>query len=237
MQQIKLSHFVDQLFIACGYLYFFFFAQDYSYDQSEEWPPVGRIITRNIRKLYNDRTKVLKDRFPILKWAPTYKLDYLFHDFIAGFTVGLTAIPQGIAYAIVAGLPPQYGLYSGFIGSFVYLIFGSSKDITIGELSTLHITELDILIIVSIYATGPTAILALLIQRYVAENLEFAILLAFINGALIFLFGILNLGCLVQFISVPVSSTRSQSHKVIVFDNNCGNIYFRSQLVSQQRQQ
>lgn len=169
---------------------FFVLSQDYSYDHSEEWPPVGRIITRNIRKLYDDRTKVLKDRLPILKWAPTYKLSYLFHDFVAGFTVGLTAIPQGIAYAIVAGLPAEYGLYSGFIGSFVYLIFGSTKDITI----------------------GPTAILALLIQRYVAENLEFAILLAFINGALIFLFGILNLGCLVQFISVPVSSRQSQSH-------------------------
>lgn len=116
----------------------FFCFQDYSYDHSEKWPPVGRIITRNIRKLYDDRTKVLKDRLPILKWAPTYKLGYLFHDFIAGFTVGLTAIPQGIAYAIVAGLPPQYGLYSGFIGCFVYLIFGSSKDVTIGELNVYY---------------------------------------------------------------------------------------------------
>ena len=47
-------------------------------------------------------------------------------------TVGLTVIPQGIAYAIVAGLPPQYGLYSAFMGCFVYCVFGSSKDITIG---------------------------------------------------------------------------------------------------------
>lgn len=117
--------------------------KDYSYDHSEEWPPVGRIITRNIRKLYDNRTKVLKDRLPILKWGPGYKLGYLFHDFIAGFTVGLTAIPQGIAYAIVAGLPAQYGLYSGFIGCFVYLIFGSSKDITIGEWNNItFITEL-----------------------------------------------------------------------------------------------
>lgn len=157
---------------------------------------------------------MLKDRLPILKWAPTYKLGYLLHDFIAGFTVGLTAIPQGIAYAIVAGLPAQYGLYSGFIGCFVYLFFGSSKDITIGELSTFHITALAIIIIISIYSTGPTAILSLLIQRYVSENLEFAVLLAFINGALIFLFGTLNLGCLVQFISVPVSSKQSQPHNL-----------------------
>lgn len=85
--------------------------------------------------MHNDRKQILRNRLPILKWVPTYRLSYLFYDFIAGLTVGLTAIPQGIAYAIVAGLPPQYGLYSGFIGSFVYLIFGSSKDVTIGKYS------------------------------------------------------------------------------------------------------
>ena len=70
-------------------------------------------------------------------------------DAIAGVTVGLTVIPQGelgnpqlivdrlhilagIAYAAVADLPPQYGLYSAFMGCFVYCVFGSSKDITIG---------------------------------------------------------------------------------------------------------
>ncbi|XP_055314560.1 sodium-independent sulfate anion transporter-like, partial [Sitodiplosis mosellana] len=154
---------------------------DYSYDYSEQWPPLCSILNRNVRRMYNDRKQILVNRLPILKWVPTYRLCYLFYDFIAGLTVGLTAIPQGIAYAIVAGLPPQYGLYSGFIGSFVYLIFGSSKDVTI----------------------GPTAILSLLIQRYVAENPDFATFLTLVNGALIFVFGMLNLGFLVQFISVP----------------------------------
>lgn len=106
---------------------------DYSYDYSEQWPPICSILNRNVRRIYNDRKQILMNRLPILKWVPTYRLSYLFYDFIAGLTVGLTAIPQGIAYAIVAGLPPQYGLYSGFIGSFVYLVFGSSKDVTIGK--------------------------------------------------------------------------------------------------------
>lgn len=53
---------------------------------------------------------------------------------------------------------------------------------------------------------GPTAIIALLIQRYVRDNADFAVFIAFINGALIFLFGLLNLGFLVQFISIPVLS-------------------------------
>lgn len=82
--------------------------------------------------MYNNKRQILVNRLPIFKWAPNYKGTYLINDFVAGLTVGLTAIPQGIAYAIVAGLPPQYGLYSGFMGSFVYLVFGSCKDITIG---------------------------------------------------------------------------------------------------------
>lgn len=49
----------------------------------------------------------LQKRFPIAKWLPNYSLGYLVRDFIAGITVGLTAIPQGIAYANVAGLEPQ----------------------------------------------------------------------------------------------------------------------------------
>lgn len=56
------------------------------------------------------------------------------------------------------------------------------------------------------FISGPTAIIALLIQRYVRDNPEFAVFIAFVNGALIFLFGMLNLGFLVQFISIPVLS-------------------------------
>lgn len=152
------------------------------------------------------------NRLPILKWVPTYRLSYLFYDFIAGLTVGLTAIPQGIAYAIVAGLPPQYGLYSGFIGSFVYLVFGSSKDVTIGKYLSVQNTIRKFNVPKNknfcsflLFLIGPTAILSLLIQRYVAKSIDFATFLTLINGALIFVFGMLNLGFLVQFISVPVS--------------------------------
>ena len=54
--------------------------------------------------------KTLKNRVPILKWIPKYSLDMLSKDFIAGVTVGLTAIPQGMAYGSLAGLPLQVTL-------------------------------------------------------------------------------------------------------------------------------
>ena len=113
---------------------------------------------------------------------PEYDLSSAISDLIAGLTVGLTVIPQGIAYAVVAGLPPQYGLYSAFVGCFVYCVFGSCKDITI----------------------GPTAIMALMTSMHAKHGPEYAVLLSFLSGLIIFLCGLLQLGFLIDFISVPV---------------------------------
>ncbi|XP_061383535.1 sodium-independent sulfate anion transporter-like [Danaus plexippus] len=129
--------------------------------------------------------KTLKKRLPILRWLPTYNYVLLIQDIIAGVTVGLTAIPQGIAYAVVAGLSPEYGLYAGLTGGFMYLFVGSCKDITI----------------------GPTAIMSAVVAKYVANySSEFAVLAAFLTGVVIIIMGMLNLGFLVEFISIPVIS-------------------------------
>ena len=63
---------------------------------------------------------LLKSTFPIITWAPSYNGEKAIRDLIAGLTVGLTVIPQGLAYAVLAGLPTQYGLYSSFMGVFIY---------------------------------------------------------------------------------------------------------------------
>ena len=110
-------------------------------------------ITRNYKKH-------LSRKFPILDWLPRYDLNSGISDLIAGLTVGLTVIPQGIAYAIVAGLPPQYGLYSAFMGCFTYCVFGSCKDITI----------------------GPTAIMALMTSVHAQYGPQYAVLLSFLSG-------------------------------------------------------
>ena len=126
--------------------------------------------------------KEIRSKLPILKWLPQYELSDAVSDIIAGITVGLTVIPQGIAYAIVAGLPPQYGLYSAFMGCFVYCVFGSAKDVTI----------------------GPTAIMALMTNTYAQHGPQYAVLLSFLSGIIILLCGLLHLGFLIDFISVPV---------------------------------
>ena len=120
--------------------------------------------------------KQLYKKVPILEWLPKYNLEKGVADLIAGVTVGLTVIPQGIAYALVAKLPPQYGLYSAFMGCFMYMIFGSCKDITV----------------------GPTAIMALLTSEYASKDPAFVILLTFLSGLIIMTLGFLRLGACCQ---------------------------------------
>ncbi|XP_013172673.1 PREDICTED: sodium-independent sulfate anion transporter-like isoform X2 [Papilio xuthus] len=139
-------------------------------------------ISRVARKLCG--LESWRRRLPITIWLPKYSLHCLGRDAIAGITVGLTSIPQGIAYAMVAGLPPQVGLYSSIFPGFVYALFGSCKDVTV----------------------GPTAILSALLAKYVALSPDFAYLASFLSGCVIMLLGALQLGFLLDFISKPVIS-------------------------------
>lgn len=95
----------------------------------EEQLNVARVLKK---KFPCDRNHLL-NRIPIAKWLPGYSLSSLSFDFIAGLTVALTAIPQGIAYAVIAGLPPQYGLYAEVMPGLVYMLLGSCNYITIGS--------------------------------------------------------------------------------------------------------
>lgn len=76
---------------------------------------------------------------PMLEWLPLYDRQKCIGDAIAGVTVGFMVIPQGMAYASIAGLPPIYGLYSAFMGVFVYAIFGTAKDVTVGPTALMSL--------------------------------------------------------------------------------------------------
>lgn len=139
--------------------------------------------------------RFLNRRVRITEWLPEYNRDKLVCDLIAGVTVGLTVMPQALAYATLAGLEPQYGLYSAFVGCFIYAIFGSCKDITI----------------------GPTALMALMTyQQTIGRNADFAILLCFLSGCVQLLMGVLHLGVLVDFISIPVTVGFTSATSVII---------------------
>ncbi|CAD7014712.1 sodium-independent sulfate anion transporter isoform X2 [Ceratitis capitata] len=146
----------------------------------QQLPNIRSTILSSSKKLC--RPSTLTSKFPILLWLRTYQVSFLFRDAIAGFTVGLTTIPQAIAYGVVAGLQPQYGLYAAFMGCFTYIVFGSCKDVTIAT----------------------TAIMALMVHDYAIITPDYAVLISFLTGCTILVLGILNLGVLVRFISMPV---------------------------------
>ncbi|XP_053308825.1 sodium-independent sulfate anion transporter [Spea bombifrons] len=138
--------------------------------------------------------EMLQKRLPFLSWLSRYSLQWLQLDVIAGLTVGLTVVPQALAYAEVAGLPVQYGLYSSFVGCFVYCLLGTSKDVTL----------------------GPTAIMSLLVSVYTSGDTSLAILLAFLSGCIQLAMGLLNFGFLLDFISYPVIKAFTSAASVTI---------------------
>ena len=121
---------------------------------------------------------------------------------MAGLTVGVMLIPQGMAYAMIAGLPPIYGLYAAFLPQIIYSIFGTSRQLSV----------------------APAAMISLLIGAGISEMavqgseayIKLAILLALIVGILQLLFGLFRMGFLVNFLSRPVISGYTSSAAIII---------------------
>ncbi|OLY77795.1 putative sulfate permease [Smittium mucronatum] len=137
----------------------------------------------------NNLGSLLQGLFPIMGWITRYNSKWFVGDLIAGVTVGIMVIPQGIAYATLANMPPEYGLYTAFIGPIMYTVFGTSKDISI----------------------GPTAVISLITGQAINGLSDSGFSPATIGIALAFLSGVINLimrffklTIIIEFISIPV---------------------------------
>ena len=144
----------------------------------------------------------LKKFLPILEWLPTYKTENLKGDLSAGLTVGVMLIPQGMAYAMIAGLPPIYGLYASTIPLILYAIFGTSRQLAVGPVAMVSLLT----------ATGIGA----LAQGGTETYIMLAITLALFVGLIQFLLGAFRLGFLVNFLSHPVISGFTSAAALII---------------------
>lgn len=137
----------------------------------------------------------LDSLFPMRRWILSYNLSWLYGDLIAGITVGLVLVPQSMSYANVAGLQPQFGLYSSFIGVVIYALFATSKDVTIGPVAVMSLQTNTV--IQKIREELPD-------HHYPPEVIASA--LAFLCGIITMGVGLLRLGWLVEFIPAPAVS-------------------------------
>ena len=123
-------------------------------------------------------------------------------DVFAGLTVGIMLIPQGMAYALIAGLPPVYGLYASIVPQLIYAILGTSRQLSVAPVA------MDSLLIaagVSVLATEGT-------DAYIG----FAILLAFFMGLFQVLLGVLRMGFITNLLSKPVISSFTSAAAFII---------------------
>lgn len=152
----------------------------------------------------------MKTFIPILSWLPDYKSEYLKDDFIAGVTVAVLLIPQGMAYALIAGLPPIYGLYAALTPQIIYAFLGTSRQLAVGPVA------MDSLLV----AAGLGALSIVDSNQYI----QMAILLALTIGAIQFLLGLLKMGFIVNFLSKPVISGFTSAAAIIICLNQLRHI-------------
>jgi len=143
-----------------------------------------------------------KQFFPIADWLPKYKKEQLGGDISAGITVGVMLIPQGMAYALIAGLPPVYGLYAAIVPQLIYVIFGTSRQLAVGPVA------MDSLLVASgvgLMATEGT-------DTYIA----LAILLAGTMGLIQLVLGLAKMGFVTNLLSKPVISGFTSAAAIII---------------------
>lgn len=128
--------------------------------------------------------------FPILDWGRTYDRASLTNDLVAAVIVTIMLIPQSLAYALLAGLPAEMGLYASMVPILLYAIFGTSRALAVGPVAVISL--------MTAAAVGNIADPGS--PQYIAA----AITLAFLSGLMLVLIGILRLGFLANFLSHPV---------------------------------
>jgi len=145
---------------------------------------------------------LIKKYIPIVNWLGNYQSQWFKSDLSAGLTVGVMLIPQGMAYASIAGLPPVYGLYASIVPLIIYAIFGTSRQLAVGPVAMVSL-----LTATTIGAFGDISI---------SQYINYALIIALIVGVIQFLLGVFRLGFLVNFLSHPVVSGFTSAAALII---------------------
>ncbi|MDO6563203.1 sulfate permease [Amphritea sp. 1_MG-2023] len=144
----------------------------------------------------------IKKYLPILKWLPNYRLATFNQDLLAAMIVTVMLVPQSLAYAMLAGLPPEVGLYASIAPLLIYTVFGTSSALSVGPVAVIALM------------TMTTA--GNIVSPEGEAYLTTVILLTFMSGIMLTLMGLFRLGFLTNFLSHPVISGFITASAVII---------------------
>jgi sulfate permease, SulP family len=144
----------------------------------------------------------LRLRLPLLEQLDGYSRVRLRSDLSAGLTVGVMLIPQGMAYALIAGMPPIYGLYASLVPLAVYALLGTSRQLAVGPVAIVSL----------LVAAGVAPLAAGDPERYI----QLALLLALMVGVIQLLMGVFRFGFLTNFLSHPVLAGFTSAAAIVI---------------------
>ncbi|XP_048156436.1 prestin isoform X1 [Corvus hawaiiensis] len=186
---------------------------------------LGQKIAHSCRCSSKKAKSHLYSFLPILKWLPRYPVkEYLLGDIISGISTGVMQLPQGLAYALLAAVPPVFGLYSSFYPVFLYTFFGTSKHISIGTFAVVSmmvggvaVREVpDEIISVDYNSTNVTDVLEYYSARD-TKRVQVAVALAFLSGLIQLCLGFLRFGFVAIYLTEPLVRGFTTAAAVHVF--------------------
>ncbi|XP_034340209.1 solute carrier family 26 member 6 isoform X1 [Arvicanthis niloticus] len=158
---------------------------------------------------------LLLQHVPVLGWLPRYPVrEWLLGDLLSGLSVAIMQLPQGLAYALLAGLPPMFGLYSSFYPVFVYFLFGTSRHISVGTFAVMSVMVGG----VTESLTADEAFVKGLNTTVDGARVQVAYTLSFLVGLFQVGLGLVHFGFVVTYLSEPLvrSYTTAASVQVLV---------------------
>ena len=148
------------------------------------------------------RNRYLARYLPISRWGRNYNKEQFTDDTIAAIIVAIMLIPQGLAYALVAGMPPEAGLYASIFGLTIYALFGTSNTLSVAPVAVISLMT--------------AAALGKLSLAGTADYVVAALILTFLSGVFLLLLGLLRLGFMANFLSHPVISAFITASAIII---------------------
>ncbi|KAK6223526.1 sulfate permease [Colletotrichum tabaci] len=166
-------------------------------------------VTSGLPRLPLAIGQYLIQKVPIVQWLPNYNPKWVISDFTAGMTIGVMMIPQALAYAKIAKIPGEFGLYSSWLPAAIYVFMGTSKDLSTGPTSIMGLLTAEI-------------ISDLKTEGYAAQDVSSAI--ALVVGIYSLIVGLLKMGFLLEYISVPVLSGFLSAAAITILLSQVGSI-------------